>query len=162
MSTNTELEKFAYSPQQRGYSVAVGGVKIIRQELDGGLPRNRIDCKSAIHTVRLSWKFTEHQYNYFMSFYRHFQRNPNQPWLALLHIDSAMAEEYECQFQFGTVSIENSGGVYSVSVTLDVSPRQQDTDLDESVVEMGTNEIIDTYPNIWKVPNVWMPQYLGA
>ena len=134
------MHKLKYCPLQSGYTAQIGD-GVISQELDGGAPRFRRALKSTYHTVNVQWVVKEAGYQYLMAFYRVWARNPSQRFLAKLCVDNATVEDYQCYFSGPPSLTSKEANIYTVSATLRVKPLNVDKDLDDVIVEFGSNGV---------------------
>ncbi|MDQ9022680.1 hypothetical protein RFI02_16330 [Acinetobacter sichuanensis] len=155
------LNKLAYCVQQSGYTVSHGN-NVIVQELEGGSSRYRRGINNNSHTVNVNWVVNKTGYDYLVAFYNLWTYNPSKPFLALLIIDDSDLKEYKCFFKSGFQLDSKEGNVFKVSATFEVQANRRDKNLDQSIVDLGNEGLINSYINIEKVPNVWLPNALGV
>ncbi|MFC2998110.1 hypothetical protein ACFODO_23220 [Acinetobacter sichuanensis] len=155
------LNKLAYCVQQSGYTVSLG-TNFIKQELERGPARRRKDGTGNSHTVSVNWVVNETGYDYLVGFYYLWEVNPSLPFLALLIIDNSDLKEYRCWFNSSIQLDSKEGNVFKVSATFEVQANRRDKNLDQSIVDLGNEGLINSYINIEKVPNVWLPNAVGV
>ena len=156
------MNRLKYCVTQSGYSAKVGD-GVISQKLDGGASRYRRSLKNVPHSVGVQWVIQEAGYQYLMAFYRVWRRKPNQPFLAMLVVDDAPAQDYQCFFTESPALSSKQGLVFTVTATLEVKPLAEDEAMDDFIVEFG-NESDDDLSSLTnpleKLVNVDLPEAL--
>lgn len=117
------MDKYAFPPDQNGYSVADTAESLL-VELEGGAPRVRRDIVGAWPTVSASWTCDRLKFNYFREFFRSATLSGSLPFLIDLQIDSAdELTEHTAQFVPGSINLNQVNGLtYVVSATLRIKP----------------------------------------
>lgn len=156
------LNRLAYCSTQQGYSANIGD-GVIAQSLDGGADRYRRSLKGVVHTVNSRWVVKEAGYQYLMAFYRVWARNPNQPFIAKLCVDSATVEDYECFFSGSPALSEKKGLVFIVTATLKVKPLVIPNGMDDLIVAVanGGGDLASLMNPLEKLVNEDLPAALG-
>lgn len=156
------LNRMMYCSTQQGYSANIGD-GVIAQELDGGAPRYRRALKGVMHVVNSRWVVTSAGYQYLMAFYRVWERNPSQPFLAKLCIDNPAVEDYQCFFDGGLTLNEKNGKFFIVTAKLRVKPLKIDPAVDDIIVEAGNSgtDLAALLNPLEILVNVDLPNALG-
>lgn len=157
------MYRLGLCPLQNGYNMRRGN-GVITSQPQSGPSRRRVGFKNMPHIVNASWNLNEAQFEYLVAFWEWHARYPNNRFIVPLVIDSRALQEYECLFDFenGYPVGSIDGRFISVSLVLEVKAKHRATDLDENILELGQAGLINTYMNIEKIPNVWLPNAVGV
>lgn len=154
------MNRLKLCPTQAGYSVQFGN-GVNSQQLNGGASRFEVDVLGASHTVNLSWTTGQAGYQYLMSFYRLWQRNPSQPFLARLIIDDHQMQDYDCHFVPATFMLSaKTGKAHTVTAQIEAKAITPDYDFDQSIVDAWESGIVGGLPDLEQLVNVDLPNAL--
>lgn len=126
------LEKLQLLPEQSGYSYTSKN-DVIATQLDGGLSRKRKDIARAANEVQCQFVLNPSQYQYFMAFYQAATHRGVTNFLIDLLLEQPYLEEKEAAFVPDSISVENRGLSFSVSVVLEVTA-SEDVELAEAIM----------------------------
>lgn len=154
------MNRLMLPPTEAGYTATFGG-GVISQKLQGGASRFEVDVLGASHMLSLSWLTDRAGYQYLMAFYRLWQRNPSQHFLARLIIDDHQLQDYECHFMPDTMNLTAIAGLsYSVSAQIEARAKTPDYDFDQSLVDAWESGMGDGVPELEQLVNVDLPDAL--
>jgi hypothetical protein len=157
------MQRLMLKPTAAGYAAQIGG-SVLMQQLDGGQPRFERDILGASHSVSLGWTTTAAGYQYLLSFYRVWLRNPSEPFIARLILDDHAMRDYQCQFMPNSLSLSSkSGPVYNVSAQITAKALASDDELDDAILmlwEAGAQD--GELPALEKLANVDLPDALDT
>lgn len=152
----------AYCPLQSGYSVEPAS-SVTEITLPGGAPRYRRGPPNEQHKVSVSWKVKSHGVAYLNAFHREWSRNPNQPFKALLSIDSGELQEYECYFVGGKAPRRTGqqGPNFQISAEFWATLLPQDIEWDRFILAMGRDDPMQAKNALERLANVTLPKHWG-
>lgn len=154
------MNRLMLPPTEAGYTANFGG-GVISQKLQGGASRFEVDVLGASHMLSLAWFTDRAGYQYLMAFYRLWQRNPSQPFLAALIIDDHQLQDYECHFMPDTMNLNAVAGLsYSVSAQIEAKAITPDYAFDQSLVDAWESGMGDGVPELEQLVNVDLPDAL--
>lgn len=154
------MNRLMLPPTEAGYTATFGG-GVISQKLQGGASRFEVDVLGASHTVNLSWTTDQAGYQYLMAFYRLWQRNPSQPFLARLIIDDHQMQDYDCHFVPATLMLSaKSGKAHTVTAQIEAKAITPDYDFDQSLVDAWESGMGAGMPELEQLVNVDLPNAL--
>lgn len=156
-----DLAYLPYPATHEGYSVE--GVGVYRSNATrGGLPRQRRIASYANRKVKASWTLRAEQYSFFIAFFNHATTN-GLPFLVDAIIDGVV-DQHEANFVPGSLQQTRvHGGSVSVSATLEVKPKEVNSEADDMLIYLFENYGIlgDTMLNaLANLANVVMPEEL--
>ena len=154
------MNRLMLPPTEAGYTATFGG-GVISQKLQGGASRFEVDVLGASHMLSLSWLTDRAGYQYLMAFYRLWQRNPSQHFLARLIIDDHQLQDYECHFMPDTMNLNAVAGLsYSVSAQIEAKAVTPDYAFDQSIVDTWGTFPADGFAQLEQLVNVDLPDAL--
>ena len=154
------MNRLMLKPTQAGYSVQYGN-GVNSQQLNGGASRFEVDVLGASHTVNLSWTTGQAGYQYLMAFYRIWQQNPSQPFLARLIIDDHQMQDYDCHFVPATLMLAaKTGQAHTVTAQVEARAKTPDYDFDQSLVDAWESGAFDGVNQLEQLTNVDLPDAL--
>lgn len=154
------MNRLMLPPTEAGYTATFGG-GVISQKLQGGASRFEVDVLGASHMLSLSWLTNRAGYQYLMAFYRLWQRNPSQHFLARLIIDDHQLRDYECHFMPDSMSLTGVQGLsYSVSAQIEAKALTPDYVFDQSLVDAWAAFPADGFAQLEQLVNVDLPDAL--
>ena len=142
------MNRLMLPPTEAGYTATFGG-GVISQKLQGGASRFEVDVLGASHMLSLSWLTDRAGYQYLMAFYRLWQRNPSQHFLAALIIDDHQLRDYECHFVPD-----------SISAQIEAKALTPDYVFDQSLVDTWGGFPSDGFAQLEQLVNVDLPDAL--
>lgn len=154
------MNRLMLPPTEAGYTATFGG-GVIGQKLQGGASRFEVDVLGASHMLSLSWFTNAAGYQYLMAFYRLWQRNPSQPFIAKLIIDDHQLRDYQCHFMPDTMNLVGTEGLsYSVSAQIEAKAKTPDYEFDQSLVDAWESGVVGGLPDLEQLVNVDLPDAL--
>ena len=153
--------KLVVPPDQAGYSV-LDGTEVLRQQLDGGMGRYRVDILNATRTVNCKWTVGPYDYQYLRSFYNVVNATA-ATFLIDLYLDAPVLTEHEAKFLPGTMQLaENKGMSFTVSCQMEVTPIDT-SEFDAAFIELlaiyGSRQNVSEILNLLeKLVNVDLPE----
>lgn len=154
------MNRLMLPPTEAGYTATFGG-GVISQKLQGGASRFEVDVLGASHMLSLSWLTDRAGYQYLMAFYRLWQVNPSQPFIAELIIDDHQLQEYECHFMPDTMTLVGVQGLsYSVSAQIEAEAITPDIVFDQAIVDAWESGMGVGMPELERLVNVDLPDAL--
>lgn len=154
------MNRLMLPPTEAGYTANFGG-GVISQKLQGGASRFEVDVLGASHMLSLAWFTNRAGYQYLMAFYRLWQRNPSQPFIAQLIIDDHQLRDYQCHFMPDAMTLGGVQGLsYSVSAQIEARAITPDYAFDQSIVDAWESGIVGGVPELEQLVNVDLPDAL--
>lgn len=157
------MDHLRFLPESSSYS-ATHGFGLLSTDVDGGMPRNRLDQVNAPHTVNVLWKLDVEEYEELAFFFRRTVRGGALPFTMDLIIDRGGLTRYECQLIPASFRLTEARGhgrivqaqVYCLSVDDTVG-------IDESIEVLGgvraARQIIVA---VERLVNIVMPEEIGG
>jgi hypothetical protein len=136
---------FPFKPLQAGYTVDFTD-GLISIDLDGGLPRTRLDVQGSPRPVSATWVLVGDEYDLFMGYIRNWIRSGGASLQMSLMLDSSKMEDYETIIVARSIKLAaKNGKTFTVTASLLVLPL--DRYLDEETDEYGivAQWVNDTY-----------------
>lgn len=129
------MNRLQVCPLQAGYTVQYGN-DTISQRLEGGASRFERAVIGTSHMAALNFALSEGGYQYLMAFFRVWQRNPSQPFIAALIIDDHQMADYQCWFMPDSISLTaKNGAVFYVSAMVEVKAMAADAEFDQAIID---------------------------
>lgn len=112
------MNRLDLCPLRESYAVKYG-CTVIARPVPGGFSRYERAFDVDAHIVSVSYQLTHADYLYFMSFWRLWQRNPDQRFLMKLLINDDYLHDYECVFVPKSLAIAVNGRVMNVAFNVE-------------------------------------------
>jgi hypothetical protein len=127
-------DKLVLVPEAEGYTYLEPEADVIRVAVDGGPGRYRRDMEGNTRQVSVTWKVNPYGYAYLQKFYRTRLAAGSLPFLCdLVGEEGEGPQEHVCSFIPGTFGLTaQSGMLYVVAATLEVTPLQPEAEYDET------------------------------
>lgn len=130
------MDKLLLEPVQADYATQPP-TEILAQQLDGGQGRYRADVLGGSTIVNVSWILEDGDYQYLWAFFRAKTNRGATAFLIDLILEEPVMTERTVNFIPASLKLDGkSGDVYSASAQLEVQALDEDTDLDNSIVDV--------------------------
>lgn len=121
------MEKLLTTPDENGYVIAENKTVVSSQDLDGGLPRSRLDEIGGTRIITLAWSGSKKRYNTVKKFLQDNVGENCPQFLMDLIVSNGSYQEYVCNVIADSINISAVSNLsWSINANFEVIPRDDE------------------------------------